>query len=104
MNRFRVLNSDSLLCLTFLFLMGTANHAQEFQSWNEVDLSASWRHVDFLAPFVAAYRSRLAESRTCCHWAHRRSAAPLGLDPYTRLLVAEPACKAMLWSICPCWL
>jgi hypothetical protein len=34
MNRFRVLNSDSLLCLAFLFLMGTATHAQELQSWN----------------------------------------------------------------------
>lgn len=53
MNRFRVLSSDSLLCLTFLVLMGTATHAQELQSWNEVDLSASWRHADFLAPFVA---------------------------------------------------
>jgi hypothetical protein len=51
--RFRVLNSDSLLCVTFLFFMGTASHAQELQSWNEVDLSASWRRVDFLAPFVA---------------------------------------------------
>ncbi len=53
MNRFRALNSDSLLCVTFLFLMGAASHAQELQSWNEVDLSASWRHVDLLAPFVA---------------------------------------------------
>ena len=53
MNRFRVLNSDSLLCVTFLFFMGTASHAQELQSWSELDLSASWRHVDFLAPFVA---------------------------------------------------
>ena len=53
MTWFRVLNSDSLLCLTFLFLMRTTSHAQELQSWNEVDLSASWRHVDFLAPFVA---------------------------------------------------
>ena len=56
MNRFRVVHSDSLLCVTFLFFMGTAGHAQELQSWNEVDLSASWRHVDFLAPFVARIR------------------------------------------------
>jgi hypothetical protein len=52
MTRFRVLNSDSLLCLVLLFFVGTASRAQELQSWNEVDLSASWRHVDFLAPFV----------------------------------------------------
>jgi Protein of unknown function (DUF2490) len=51
--RFRALNSVSLPCVTFLFFMGTASHAQELQSWNEVDLSASWREVDFLAPFVA---------------------------------------------------
>jgi Protein of unknown function (DUF2490) len=29
------------------------SRAQELQAWNEVDLTASWQHVDFLAPFVA---------------------------------------------------
>ena len=27
--------------------------AQDFQNWNEVDLTASWKKVDFLAPLVA---------------------------------------------------
>jgi hypothetical protein len=26
---------------------------QDFQLWNEVDLTASWRKVEFLAPFLA---------------------------------------------------
>ncbi len=53
MTRVRVLNSDSLLCAIFLLFIAAASHAQELQSWNEVDLSASWRRVDLLAPFVA---------------------------------------------------
>jgi hypothetical protein len=28
-------------------------NAQDFQSWNEVDVVANWRHGDFLAPFLA---------------------------------------------------
>jgi hypothetical protein len=35
------------------FLMGNVAQAQDFQSWNEVDLTASWHKVQFLAPFVA---------------------------------------------------
>jgi hypothetical protein len=58
MNLFRVAISGSLLCMKtglsiFLVFVAVVCHAQEFQSWNEVDLTASWRHVDFLAPFAA---------------------------------------------------
>lgn len=31
----------------------TTARAQDFQSWNEVDISAAWRRVDLLAPLVA---------------------------------------------------
>jgi hypothetical protein len=58
MNWFRAANSGSLLCVRagfFIFLVcaGPVGRAQESQAWNEVDLTASWRRVDFLAPFVA---------------------------------------------------
>jgi hypothetical protein len=58
MTRIRVVNSDSLLrvkvgLLIFLAFAGSISHAQEFQSWNEVDLTASWHRADFLASFVA---------------------------------------------------
>jgi hypothetical protein len=36
-----------------LWLLTTPARAQDFQSWNEVDLSAAWKRVDLLAPFVA---------------------------------------------------
>jgi hypothetical protein len=42
--------------LSFLFLLlvtcGPAG-AQDFQSWNEVDLAATWRKVDLLVPLLA---------------------------------------------------
>jgi hypothetical protein len=37
----------------FLFLLATAARGQQFQSWNEVDLTASWHKVQFLTPLVA---------------------------------------------------
>ena len=58
MNWFQTANSGTSFyakagLFLFLVLAGSVSRAQEFQSWNEVDLTASWRHVDFLAPFVA---------------------------------------------------
>jgi Protein of unknown function (DUF2490) len=58
MNWLRVANSGSPLCakaglLIFLVFAVPVSRAQEFEAWNEVDLTASWRRVDFLAPFVA---------------------------------------------------
>jgi hypothetical protein len=57
MNPPRATQTRMLLCATtrplILFLFAVSvGRAQEFQSWNEVDLTASWRRVDFLAPFV----------------------------------------------------
>ncbi len=40
----------ALLCLFFLSNLA---RAQDFQSWNEVDVTASWRKIQLLAPFVA---------------------------------------------------
>jgi hypothetical protein len=36
-----------------LGLVATAARSQDFQSWNEVDVTAPWKHVNLLAPFVA---------------------------------------------------
>jgi len=36
-----------------LFFLSSLARAQDFQSWNEVDVTASWRGVQLLAPFVA---------------------------------------------------
>jgi len=35
-----------------LVFVGAVCRAQEFQSWNEVDLTASWKKMDFLMPAV----------------------------------------------------
>ncbi len=40
-------------------ILTSLSKAQDFQIWNEVDLSASWRNVDFVAPFLARTDSRL---------------------------------------------
>ena len=45
-----------LSCLCFL---PTLARSQDFQSWNEVDLIASWRKVDFLVPLLARTDTRL---------------------------------------------
>jgi hypothetical protein len=37
----------------FIFVLATLSSAQNVQSWNEVDLAASWRKVDFLVPMLA---------------------------------------------------
>ena len=37
----------------------TVSSAQDFQSWNEVDLAASWKGVDFLVPLLARNDSTL---------------------------------------------
>jgi hypothetical protein len=34
-------------------------HAQDFQTWNELDVSASWRRVDFTTPVLARLDSQL---------------------------------------------
>jgi hypothetical protein len=47
----RVLRLGSIL---WMLWQGTAlAKAQDFQSWNEVDVVANWRHGDFLVPFLA---------------------------------------------------
>ena len=40
-------------------LAATRSHAQDFQSWNEVDLTASWKNIDFLVPLLARVDSSL---------------------------------------------
>jgi hypothetical protein len=45
--------------LILLLIVAGTTHAQDFQSWNEVDLTASWHKVDFLVPFVARTDSSL---------------------------------------------
>jgi hypothetical protein len=47
-----------LLLSSLLFGSGLAQ-AQDFQSWNEVDLAATWRKVDFLFPLLARTDSSL---------------------------------------------
>jgi hypothetical protein len=41
-------------------LLAATSRAQDIQSWNEVDLTATWHHVDFLAPFLARTDPSLA--------------------------------------------
>ena len=45
--------------LFVISLMGALARAQNFQQWNEVDLAASWRGVDFTAPFLSRTDSQL---------------------------------------------
>ncbi len=42
-----------------LLLLVTPASAQDFQVWNEVDLTATWRKVDFLVPLLARTDTRL---------------------------------------------
>lgn len=45
--------------MLLVVLTGTLCRAQDFQSWNEVDLTARWKGVDFLVPLLARIDSRL---------------------------------------------
>jgi hypothetical protein len=45
--------------LTCLFVLTTLARAQDFQLWDEVDLTASWRNVDLLVPMLARTDTRL---------------------------------------------
>ncbi len=38
---------------------GPQGSGHDFQSWNQVDLAASWRNVDFLVPLLARADTRL---------------------------------------------
>lgn len=50
----RLIASAQLIAIVLLVAMQAAlAGAQDFQNWNEVDLTASWKKVDFLAPLVA---------------------------------------------------
>jgi Protein of unknown function (DUF2490) len=52
--------SVRLLILIWLLMAGESlAAAQGFQSWNEVDVTASWKHVDFLFPFQPRTDTRL---------------------------------------------
>ncbi len=42
-----------------LFVLTALAKAQDFQLWDEVDLTASWRTVDFLVPLLARTDTRL---------------------------------------------
>jgi hypothetical protein len=42
-----------------LFVLTTLAKAQDFQLWDEVDLTASWRNVDILVPLLARTDTRL---------------------------------------------
>ena len=48
-------SAAALFCLV---LFASRAEAQDFQSWNEVDLTASWRNVKFLVPLLARVDSR----------------------------------------------
>jgi hypothetical protein len=57
MSRCRVAISGWLLCMKIgLFILlvsvGAVCRSQEFQIWNEVDLTASWKKMDFIMPAV----------------------------------------------------
>jgi hypothetical protein len=45
--------------LFVLLFVATLAGAQDFQLWDEVDLTASWRSVDFLVPLLARTDTRL---------------------------------------------
>jgi hypothetical protein len=45
--------------LFVLLFVATLAGAQDFQLWDEVDLTASWRNVDFLVPLLARTDTRL---------------------------------------------
>jgi len=47
----QVLRLGSILWM--LWQVTAPSNAQDFQSWNEVDVVANWRHGDFLVPFLA---------------------------------------------------
>jgi len=49
---------SAALPFCFLLLVTPAG-AQDFQVWNEVDLTASWRHIDFLVPLVVRTDTQL---------------------------------------------
>jgi hypothetical protein len=48
-----------LAAAVVLIVGATFSDAQDFQSWNEVDLTASWKNVDFLVPLLARVDSSL---------------------------------------------
>jgi len=45
--------------LILILLLGGLARAQDFQQWNEVDLTASWQGLDFTAPLLARTDSQL---------------------------------------------
>lgn len=45
--------------LLYLFLLTSFGRAQEFQSWNEVDVTASWSKADVLVPTLVRIDSHL---------------------------------------------
>ena len=51
----------SLGLLLIVILMGApiSAAAQDFQSWNEVDLTASWRRANFLVPVLTRLDTKL---------------------------------------------
>ena len=58
MSRFPRVNSGLMLCgkvglMLSMICAAPVCCAQQFQSWNEVDLIASWKTIDFLIPAVA---------------------------------------------------
>jgi hypothetical protein len=52
-HRRSVTSVRSIAIVVFLTIQATLAGAQDFQIWNEVDLTASWKKIDFLAPLVA---------------------------------------------------
>jgi hypothetical protein len=56
----KALRPLALFCFVFLIAATVAlAHAQDFQSWNEVDLAASFHGVNFLLPLLARTDTRL---------------------------------------------
>jgi hypothetical protein len=49
----------SAAVLFCVFILTALAGAQDFQLWDEVDLTASWRNVDFLVPVLARTDTRL---------------------------------------------
>jgi hypothetical protein len=48
-----VISARAIAVVLFVFFRARLAGAQDFQNWNELDFTASWKKVDFLAPVVA---------------------------------------------------
>lgn len=74
----------------FLFFVTVApGVAQSFQSWNEVDLTASWRKAKFLVPLLARTDTRLPNPQLAATGITADFPLPLGLTLTGGYLLAD---------------